>query len=738
MVTRLSTCVFFLWLFWCWKDVSAAAAAQPEEPKNPILKFFQMHHQQRQRQQQQQQQRNSHIDAATQATTTTNPTLLDCMERNHILELQLVQSQSVYHDLLLQYSNQLQMILHPPNHTTTTTFTDDDFCFTNSSSDDNELFFSRLLQDLQENVTMELHQMTRQIQEDMVQYAATIPTILTNSNSSSSSHDEEYASSMVTASIQALAAEYKVLLQQQYDQSQQELQVSLQQQMQQTEGQYQERYLQLLQEQQAAAAQQNVAPTTTTHEQEAQQYRQDLALLQGEYNMLQKQYHRIENKYEIILKDYNTTLQIYLQEHLQLAVQVESGLTIDALHEEIRSIHENCTVSIQHWQHVLQEQNISCALTIQQLQLDYETWRTTLALQVQQLEEQVDAVQVSHIQEMNQVRQEHALLVQELQDTLYYEFNQSMHHITFVHNDTVVELEVRLTNALEELRETRHSLRESQMGYESISEQYNHSIQDAVYWEDQYQQRSYVNMTHITQDMLQYISQLRINMTLQFQQRVMVPMADQMQDLYHVHMVPILIQTNQFYEQYILLYTDPIYAWYRIHVHPQVIVLGRIVHPYYELYLVPYIDTVHHERIQAQNHITAWLQHSLEDMSMQYSIICSNVVQSLQSHEHPTSSHHYAILQYLAAVPSSHVILSRIQYSCVHATESIVIFFQIVFVLFLWMFHRTILRGVRSILWILVSMIWYLHPIRILFFRRRRGGTPAEGTTTTTTTNGPV
>jgi molybdopterin synthase catalytic subunit len=193
----------------------------------------------------------------------------------------------------------------------------------------------------------------------------------------------------------------------------------------------------------------------------------------------------------------------------------------------------------------------------------------------------------------------------------------------------------------------------------------------------------------------------------------------------YVYSVNTMMRSNFFAPSAWMIFSTGIFILLLNAFQKDISVLVRITCPYFELYSrIPYIHTTWHPlmnriRIQVQDYITEMLQHSLDVMSMEYSIVCTNVVQSLPPSLPPSPQppSHYSVLQHLAVL-SYDVIVPRIQYSCVHARECIVIGLQYVCLFFLWMFGgSTIFRWLECIL----TILWYIHPIRILFFRHRRG-----------------
>jgi hypothetical protein len=424
--------------------------------------------------------------------------------------------------------------------------------------------------------------------------------------------------------------------------------------------------------------------------------------LLGEHMLLQSLYEKMEMKYEGILRNYNDTLQEYLERNLEEAVKNYSGVLIRELQVTIRATEANCSASLLELQHQMDEQQENLTLAYQKLEGEFSNYQETAAEKLQLVLGLNEDLTASHQDAVHQMISEHELQLQRTQELLQKECTQSTNELSETHMEQVQQLTERLQNRSDQLEVTKRQLLQVTRELEYFSAQHQDSVQRAAYWEHAFAQRSYFNITHLSQDLQQYLTERFLDARQQVQQTLIEPTVQRTRDLFEQHVTPVVHQSNTLYEEKILPHIQESRKFYLLHIHPRLLEIQEISYPYYVVYLEPHLMTLRRHRIEFQQCTIMWVHNSLDDIVLQYAQYCPEVVASLKSKQLPPA------------------VLHHVESSCLHARESVLACLQVLSILFLLIFRRTMFRAHWYLLCFILRMLWFMNPIRVLFFRRRK------------------
>jgi uncharacterized protein YfkK (UPF0435 family) len=485
-----------------------------------------------------------------------------------------------------------------------------------------------------------------------------------------------------------------------------------------------------------------------------QTIKDDQSKCSGEKNALQMQLHRVELKYEAILKDYDHSLQVYIKDNFEAAVQNQTNTAVQVVQDEYDAYQRNCALSIQQLNNEIKNMTLTMTDTMQECRSSTEQLQNEMTQQIQQLQNEYEIQHVDYTHTLQQLQEVHEQNTIQLRESLQSQYNETMQSaivshtetiseykdailtLTAENNETVANFELQLRTAKDQHSLLTKKLQAQDMEIKKLNEQYVQALESSHYWEDTFQQRSFINITYISHHVYQYTTQqfpielqefyiqpyivspiLQLSYDLhqyyhdQFIQHQVVPFVHTMSDkLQKQIVVPYLNPCFQYYANNIRPHLIEVHRTYVTYGQPHVINVNHFIQEKYHRHLHPYVLDLQDSLILFYANILHELQNYLDGMLVQHSNQCIKLLQSMSTPNENNNMKKW--------IPP--FVIQSVQYSCDNPNEALNMYMKIVLSILLIVFHRTILRLIwTTSVSILLFVVWTINPIRLLFFRRR-------------------
>jgi hypothetical protein len=536
-------------------------------------------------------------------------------------------------------------------------------------------------------------------------------------------------------------------LQQQYDTSLtshskhvEELQETIQTTTQQMNTQLQEQL------QQHNDAHEKLSHEYQTVQQQHQAIQSDAAICKGETNAMQTQLLRLEQKYELLLKDYETSLQSYINEHFQSAVENHTQLALQTQQESFHVQQQKCDTSIQQ----LQQQILNMSQTLIDAQHECDGMTQSLQHELIQQKESLDEEYMMQQKEWSTILQQtqdvYDANLRTLRQSLSLQCNETLQELYIAHNHTstqyeaiihnfetnilpqlttlhqaqIRDYEAKVNKTQDEYYQLQQSLHNQTIRLQQLQTNHNHTLQSLHYWEEAFQQRSYLNTTYIGNDIQQYGNTL-LDLYLP-------PLVDRMKRIYQEQFVrPYIVPCYNYYTLNILPHIRILHNRYNEHLHPYVHPIMTSMHLQCQTYILPTVYDIHDAMLEWYHNtlVEGVQQMSTECIEYYRTVQCPNMVVSvpkLTSQSSLLSSSQQSTRTSTNSTKST-VASQMIQYSCDFPIETIEIGLKLILTFLCVIFHRSILRWSTYFFTTLVTiLLWKMNPIRLLFRRCFGGG----------------
>ena len=269
--------------------------------------------------------------------------------------------------------------------------------------------------------------------------------------------------------------------------------------------------------------------------------------------------------------------------------------------------------------------------------------------------------------------------------------------------ETISMHEAAVSDFLSQLRRVetdRDSLQanvgELQVALDVVKVNWAHAAQDAKYWNDLFQNRPYVNFTHVAGDAYSYAAQTTQRATESLAS-VSAPVIEKIapiaKHVYETRVVPTTIKSKEMYDVHMKTHVDRART--------------EILLPVYNMHIAP--------RYRKFKDAVAELgEAAFDSMVTQFESFCPIAVESLKSAEKKWGK------------KLSPKLMESAEYACSHPEDEVLVFLKGAALLFVLVFHRMFLRLIFGVIRSIFQTVWFLSPLRWFLVWILKSPTPVK------------
>lgn len=404
---------------------------------------------------------------------------------------------------------------------------------------------------------------------------------------------------------------------------------------------------------------------------------EEKAMLKGENRALQANIEKLEVKYEGFLKDQDAALEAFLAENLDSAAEVKAGEIKVQLEQELRSLKESSSQTIDSLTTELNELKASSETLIEQLRSDYQTLEQSSATKMEELTKSYNDLKVKSSRALEKADQASKAALEELQTESTNELHRTINELTESHKAALGELQSRLENVETDRKGLVKTIKQNAAELSSLEEKLKEATKDAKYWEAQYDRRSYFNLTQVATDAKKVTEQTAVQAS-ETVVKATEPVLKKSRDLYDSHVIPSAVKSKELYDY---------------HVKPTVDYATQASMPVYNDYVAPQVEVAKKSAYTVQEQVALTARSAFVGMSKQVETGCPAALSSLRDLEKKTG----------LSMPQT--LIDTTRYTCQNADESVQTALKVIAVIFALLFRRTLFRLCKRIVWIALRLV---------------------------------
>jgi hypothetical protein len=262
------------------------------------------------------------------------------------------------------------------------------------------------------------------------------------------------------------------------------------------------------------------------------------------------------------------------------------------------------------------------------------------------------------------------------------ELNDKVEELTTKHKREKNALLKKLEEAEMELKNTEKANAQLSRDMKEAKASMKREQKNALFWKTAFEQRSYFNWTHVSGDAFATID------------KVSTPALQKTRNLSKKHIVPFYDKTRELYFTYF---------------YPYALRATKIIQPYYNKYASQHVSALTEKLANFMKSTGKTVRKRKKEFVAEYKKSCKSTLRKFRM---------------TPAVPAS--ITESLRYSCDNPEDVLVMSLKVWLAIFVFVFNRSLWRLFLGSVNVIFNIVWFLLPIRLLFFLAKKTKEPAK------------
>jgi hypothetical protein len=370
------------------------------------------------------------------------------------------------------------------------------------------------------------------------------------------------------------------------------------------------------------------------------------AILKGEKKLIAENYEKLQQKYETMLRNEEIALQAFLEVNLEKEANKKNEAFRDNLIAELESIKASSESTIAQLTSDLNSLSETSSATILELQAQYDDLKQTSEEKIKQLTADYAELQQTSQEKVAEITRNSERALEELRKQSAKDIEQAIANMESSHGEAMSKLTAQVASLQTERKGLVSTIKSTSAKLSTTEQKYDQAKSDAQYWEEKFELRSYLNLTHLTTDASAYAS------------TAAAPVVQSTRSLYESQVGPSVAKSKALYDS---------------HLRPTVDRAASVATPVYNNHLAPHLET-------AKTTVSQTSKSVFDGLKSQYEAACPSAMASLRDMEKSTG----------LLLPDS--IVESTRYSCQHSDESVAAFLKVTVIVLALLFRRSLWR----------------------------------------------
>lgn len=435
----------------------------------------------------------------------------------------------------------------------------------------------------------------------------------------------------------------------------------------------------------------------------AKSLEQDLAVLAGEQRVLQQMYNKLELKYEAKLTETDEEKSAYFRKSLDEEVTKQVDQITTKLQSQIAAVKEERDSFVSEMKQKLDSDHFTLIESKEREMADFKRGMEAKVAQVNEeklslanrFDSKTGEIEAKWQKAFQSLRKEHEESVKSAESSAKRALDE-------LRRKTEIDTK-RVTDSLQQDFESqKQGLNERINTLATAERAHNEAVKDAEFWKRSFNQRSYLNTTHIGSDALDFATKLKV----QVSEKASIVREAVLS--HYMYSKAYVLKQRDFVHMSTKPYVKMTAAFYQRHLSGHVNSVLAAIRPQYAKHIVPILNKASVGIVHGREEVTKHVSGAFAEIVYQFRQTCPKLKAAVET------------------APDK--VRINIAHACSEPHRTVEVFLKYTGFLVVLLLRNRLLRLLWLVIRLSLGLAWFFCPFRLLFRRSTKVSVRAETT----------